>query len=146
MELSQEFLIDMAINAAGYLLVGIISIVCYALMKKKKTTTAFEEVVTDEQTLMESLESQTHVSSSESKKVEFIAFGQEQVQPEQAQHEIAQRKQRQENVIDTSGRMSRKEAINIAKKMLLAGATHEKIKRILPVSESELALLSLNNK
>ena len=38
MELSQEFLIDMAINAVGYLIVGILAVIMVSLYKKKKTT------------------------------------------------------------------------------------------------------------
>ncbi len=141
MELSQEFLIDMAINAGGYLLAGIISIICYAMMQKKKSVPTFEEVVSDKQNLLHAIRQPQAIEPSSDRKVEFIAFGNEQ-----SESTVLQKTEVKNVISETSSRMSRKEAISLAKKMLLAGATHEKIKRNLPVSESELALLSLNNK
>ena len=141
MELSQEFLIDMAINAGGYLFAGIISIIFYAMMTKKKVSPVFEEVISETQKTTQSMEQPHATNSSPERKVEFIAFGHEQTEPA-----VIQKNQETVNSSEANGRMNRREVINLVKKMLLAGATHDKIKRILPVSESELALLSLNNK
>ncbi|NOY88188.1 MAG: hypothetical protein GXO93_02205 [FCB group bacterium] len=46
----------------------------------------------------------------------------------------------------SSPRYDHLEIIRIARSMLKAGATPEKIKKVLPVSESELVLLKANNK
>ena len=143
MELSQEFLIDMAINAGGYLLAGLISVFLYSLFQKKKPNIKIDETVdevTFSQAKPEPTGAKNYTEQSSTRKVEFITFGSEvknqRLKPEPVQRTLTE--------INTNGRMSRKEAINLAKKMLEAGATPEKIKKVLPVSDSELALLSLN--
>ena len=45
MELSQEFLTDMALNGAGYLLAGIISILLYSLFQRKKPVQKIDEII-----------------------------------------------------------------------------------------------------
>ena len=145
MELSQEFLIDMGINAGGYLLVGLMSVFIYSLFQKKKTKIKIDETV-DEVTFSQPKQQNSPVAEStehqSGKRVEFITFGSE-TKNARLQTEPVKRMQTDENI---NGRMSRKEAINLAKKMLVAGATPEKIKKVLPVSDSELALLTLNIK
>ncbi len=141
MELSQEFLIDMAINAGGYLFAGIISVLIYSLFQKKKPAVAVDELVAEKQTHTASTEKNISTALTNERKVEFITFGQEQ-QSYKKEPIIEKPEVPKEN----NSRMNRKEAIGFAKKMLLAGASHEKIKKLIPVSESELALLSLNIK
>ena len=139
MELSQEFLIEMAINAGGYVLAGIISILFYAMLQKKKPIVAVNEIL--ENTIPNNQADDT-VEDEVERRVEFIAFSNEKNNNNIAR----QPRELNQNKEQNNGRMNRKDAINLAKKMLLAGATHEKIKKVLPVSESELALLTLNNK
>ncbi len=141
MELSQGFLIDMAINAGGYLLAGIISVILFSLFTKKKKSSTFDEVI-EEITTDEKFEDVNNLAvSTANEKVDYISFG-----SSQNENVVLKKKTIPEEVPlqQNNGRMNRKEAINLAKKMLLAGATQEKIKRVLPVSDSELALLNLN--
>ncbi len=143
MELSQEFLIDMAVNALGYLFAGVISVLLYAMFQKKKSTVELDELVEDSAMHTQStVETNANLKTTSNKKVEFITFGNNQQESIKKQPVIKYDISQEQN----NGRMNRKEAINLAKKMLLAGASNEKIKKILPVSESELALLNLNNK
>lgn len=143
MELSQEFLIDMAINALGYLFAGVISVLLYAMLQKKKSTVELDEIVEDSAMYEQAAaEKKANIETTSNRKVEFITFGNNHQESIEKQPVIKNDISQGQN----NGRMNRKEVINLAKKMLLAGASNEKIKKILPVSESELALLNLNNK
>lgn len=141
MELSQEFLIDMGINAIGYLIAGVVSVLFYVMIKKRKSAVKLD-LISEDDIISQSDEMDVKSETTSGRKVEFITFGGKQQHQNIDQLEIKIEQPQEQN----KGRMNRKEAINLAKRMLLAGATHEKIKKILPVSESELALLSLNNK
>lgn len=114
MELSQEFLIDMAVNALGYLFAGVISVLLYAMFQKKKSTVELDEIVEDSAMHGQSAaETNENLKTTSNRKVEFITFGnnhQESIEKQPIiKNDISQEKNK--------GRMNRKEVINLAKKM-----------------------------
>jgi hypothetical protein len=140
----------MAINIGGYLAAGLIGIVLYSMFTKKQGKpeefTPAEPVVEfqPEKTGKVSLREETEpVRLQPGRKLEFIRLG-EQVEPEIAPVTPLQKLIPDDDVI--LDRPDRKNVIMLAKKMMNSGATNSRIKQILPVSDAELALLSLNNK
>lgn len=133
MDLSQEFLIDLAINAGGYLAVALLSMVMYSLFNRKKSAPTDAVIST-------ASVATPAPAQRETGKVEFVRFG-EQVAaaPRPATHATAAATDAD------NGRRNRSEVMDIARKMLSAGAPPERIKRVLPISEVELALLNMNN-
>lgn len=143
MELSQDFIIDMLINGGGYLAAALIGIVVYSLFfgkKEKKVKPAKvhqpDPVDTTER------EKTSNPEQMIQRKMEFIKFGEQHFDKDKTEKPA----QPVNNRVNELRRPDRKEVISLARKMLDSGATHENIKKILPVSEAELALLSLNNK
>ena len=137
MDFSQEFIMDIAINAAGFLTAGLIGMVFYALFSKKSKTTKKEVLQEINNTLSKATQTVPTVQAKSSPSVKFIQLGANGKAVEQP----ALSKENK-----PTQRPSRKEVIQLARKMLEAGSTTDNIKRILPVSDAELALLSLNNK
>ncbi|KAA3637814.1 MAG: hypothetical protein DWP97_00105 [Calditrichaeota bacterium] len=137
MDFSQEFLMDMAINGAGFLTAALIGMVFYALFSKKKAPIQQEVIEGAHTKLSEAKQTIPPVQKQNVSNVKFIQLGSSDHEIEQVSHA------KKESVPQ---KISRKEVIQLARKMLDAGSTTENIKRILPVSDAELALLSLNNK
>jgi hypothetical protein len=135
MELSQQFLIDMALNAGGYLLAGLLGMVVYAMFRKGRATTAtsprHEEAENDRPTRAE--------AGGESRKLEFIRLGQG---PDKIS--LAASPGLEGGVDNSARRRDRAETMRVARSMLKAGASHQQIRRVIPVSEAELSLLSMS--
>ena len=137
MDFSQEFLLDMAINGAGFLTAALIGMVFYALFSNKKAPQQQEVVQENNSKLSKSTQTIPTVQRQNVSNVKFIQLGSTGSEGEHVTHVKKEA---------APARASRKEVIQLARKMLDAGSTTENIKRILPVSDAELALLSLNNK
>jgi hypothetical protein len=133
MELSQQFLIDMALNVGGYLLAGALGIVVWSLFTRRKpaVANAIEEVSVDEAQAGRTNEA---VESS-IRKLEFIKLGSASEPKPTATREASE---------GVAERRDRADIIRVARTMLKAGATHEKIKRVIPISEAELSLLTMS--
>ena len=144
MEFSQEFIIDIMINAGGYLAAGLIGVIFYSLFSKRTAKKENPRIVSKSIDTVEiDTESNVIIKSEPQKRVEFIKLG-TQKEPQVLESRVKSESLKPD--VKLSGRLDRKEVISLARKMLDAGAANEKIKKILPVSDSELALLSLNNK
>ena len=132
MDLSQQFLIDMALNVGGYLLAGALGIVIYSMFRRRKPAVA----AVDERTGVdvESAEP-TPVKENPTRKLEFIKLGTGPTSTPTAARQVTESR---------SERRDRADIIRVARTMLKAGATHDKIKRVIPVSDAELSLLSMS--
>lgn len=146
MELSQEMLIDLALNAAGYLIAALLGVTLYSICTHKKrqstvTTTEKAPVTSPVQTEQADL-LQKELSEPETlRKMEFIKFGSTPVMsPESVKKPVQPKTANLQN-----SRPTKVEIIKLARKMLSAGAPTENIKKVLPISDAELALLQLNN-
>jgi hypothetical protein len=136
MEFSQQFLIDMALNASGYLLAGLLGMVVYAMFRKGRAapsaTPSHEEAAADEKATPPE-------PSGESRKLEFIRLGQGPDKISLAASSVPE-----SGVENSARRRDRAETMRVARSMLKAGASHEQIRRVIPVSEAELSLLSMS--
>jgi len=135
MDISQQFLIDMALNIGGYVLAGLVGVVVYSLLHRRRESALAVETAPAETLAPEEVPKAP--GTTENRRLEFIKLG-----------------ERSEKVdIDTDpgssnavagDRRNRSEIIRIARTMLKAGASEEKIKRLIPISDAELSLLSMS--
>ena len=137
MEISQQFLIDMALNVGGYVLAGALGILLFSMFRRRKEVPV---PVNSEPTLEETpAPDGAGTVVGERRRVEFVRLGRQ---------DIAERST--VKTTDTTGtasvgdRRNRTETIRIARTMLKAGASAEKIKRVIPISDAELSLLSMS--
>ena len=138
MEISQQFLIDMALNIGGYLLAGALGIVIYSLFKRRTKVAVKSE--SDPLPANDTPPQATATGSSEDgHRLEFIKLGEKpgRVSPNTNPSPGAAAE-------DIARRRDRAETIRVARTMLKAGAPHEKIKRLIPISDAELSLLSMS--
>ncbi len=137
MDISQEFIIDMALNVGGYLIAGAISVLIYSLFAGRRKNVAVaqssEPIAAEQQAIAST------VAETEKRRVEFIKLGHEN-----ATGSAPEGKSESMRETTSSDRRDRAEIIRIARGMLKAGATNERIKRVLPISEAELSLLSMS--
>ncbi|UCG61016.1 MAG: hypothetical protein JSV52_11900 [Candidatus Zixiibacteriota bacterium] len=137
MDISQQFLIDMALNIGGYLLAALLGIVIYSLFNRRKKVAA---VACDEPT---TANGDTPAASVETevvpRKIEFIKLSEESDPTPNASGHA-----RRPTAGDVSRRRDRADVIRVARTMLKAGAPHDKIKRVIPISDAELSLLSMS--
>ncbi len=128
MEISSGFIMDMALETIGYLAAGAFSIVVFSMFHRRRATTATEaggrELI--------------GTATAPERSIQFVKFGQETGRPT-GTRDTSHRGP------DSPGasRQSRADIIRIARGMMKAGATNDKIKKVLPVSEAELALMNL---
>jgi len=133
MDISSEFVTDMVLVIIGYAAAGALSIVIHSAITGRRLAhrraTDRGHAARQPQVVLASPDapSRTH----------FVQFGQPVDQPVEVPGERSVRSER----IDAHTR-SRPEIIRIAREMVKAGAAHDRIQRVLPISETELALLS----
>jgi len=136
MDISQEFLIDMAVNMGGYVLAGLISVLVYALLHRRRRSAAPDVNPVE----VHEHESEPQPASEKvNRRLEFIKLGE---RPDAAANEDSL--ESAPNTVATGDRRNRAEIIRIARTMLKAGASDEKIKRLIPISDAELSLLSMS--
>ncbi len=128
MDISSGFIMDMALETAGYLAAGAFSIVVYSMFGRRRASVAAE--VGDREVVK--------TVRTPDRRIQFVKFGQEDDRSTGTR--AASHKEFDSPI---ARRQSRADIIRIAREMIKAGATGDKIKRVLPVSEAELALLNL---
>ncbi|RKX22782.1 MAG: hypothetical protein DRP35_01090 [Candidatus Zixiibacteriota bacterium] len=135
MELSQDILIEVGLNALGYIIVSIFSIMVYSMFKRQnKTITnaenklAINEINSDKGKILK--------NKNVSDNVNFISFD-----TSRNANNIAN-----EEAKNNTARRDRSQIIRIAREMIKAGANEKKIMSLLPISEAELAILNMTNK
>ena len=137
MEFSQDMLIDLSLNVAGYLIAGLLGMTIYSIFRRQESkqvlTTNASDMPVEEKTFVPVpiKSNQVTPSPATSASKNFIQFGKQQDVTAEATPEK---------------RRDRSEILRIALQMISAGATTEKIKQVLPISEAELSLLQLSKK
>ena len=137
--MTTDFAIDMMINVAGYLIAGTLGVLIYRLVRKdsrREPIPSPENQITVEKAASHAPSPTPHPAAN---RVQFIRFGETSRQPAKEAPATAIAT---ENPVN---RRNRGEIIRVARGMLKAGATHENIRKVLPISEAELSLLSTNN-
>lgn len=132
MELSQEILIETGLNALGYIIMSILSIMIYSMFKGKNKSVALNKSksVIDESN---ACEKEILKNENVSDVANFISFGASRTTS----------KANTETVKTNSSRRDRPQIIKIAKDMIKAGATEKNIMSVLPISEAELSILNM---
>ncbi len=134
-----DFAIDMTINAVCYLIAGVIGVVIYRLFRQGDKTASVAPATVHAAERNASQTASPAPSYSSANRVQFIRFGEggRQTRSEPTAEPVLSDSQ--------VNRRNRSEIIRVARGMLKAGATHDNIKKVLPISEAELSLLSMNN-
>lgn len=139
MDFSPEFIIDWSLNVAGYVVAGLLSVMIYSMFNRTKKTA--DQVVSNNS--VEAIPTDKAVASPRefrtNSKLEFIKFGESD-----SQNQLYSKSDNKSNDVKGIIRRNRPEVLRVAREMLNAGTSPEKIKNELPVSESELSLLRMN--
>lgn len=142
MELSQDLIIDVALNAVGYIAAAALVMTVLSLFRRNSATAAAPAESTEVVEVAKTAPPPAPVKlAAGAAKMEFLKLsGDSPAGAEEARAESAEDPESTEKT--DSGRRDRSEIIRVAREMLKAGATAEKITSILPVSQAELAMLS----
>ena len=138
MDLSKEVLMDLFLNAAGYLAAGGLSLALYTLFRGRKKA-ALDSPRPDLRTADQSRVEAGNVAA-ERRRIEFIKFGEQPYKADTMGEGDAHSERAP--TMPAASRRNRIEVMGLARKMINAGASAEKIRAILPISEAEFALLS----
>jgi hypothetical protein len=138
MDLSKEVLTVLFLNAAGYLAAGGLLLVVFTLLRGRRKATS--DSAGSNLQAADYRRGEAGDNAGERRQIEFVKFG-EQSSPADATGAGDVRSKRTPARPATS-RRNRIEVIGLARKMINAGASAEKIRAVLPISEAELALLS----
>ncbi|HUV31672.1 MAG TPA: hypothetical protein VMY05_11365 [Acidobacteriota bacterium] len=137
MDVLNDRIIDVGLNAVGYIAAGLLWMLVYsAFAGRRKTSPAAGRFRPD--VAVKAAHTSGDTSPQDGKQVEFINFGRS--------HSAGAAGQRADGdsvgVSPASARRDRADIIRIARQMLKAGAPQDTIKRTLPISDGELALLN----
>jgi hypothetical protein len=131
----------MLINLGGYFIAGILGAVFYAVIfksKKHKEQPVLADMKNNQPAIQNTA---SRAALNTNTKIEFIKLGEQKSRlSEQVQRNLPSGRKS-----IGSRRENRMEIINLAKTMLKTGASFENIKKVLPVSDTELNLLQLKN-
>ena len=147
MEVTQEQMIDMTLNVAGYLLAGVLWIVVQSLFSNKKTNAVVQAASSN---IENNSVSQVSVHKTEQRSaadnLQYISFDSKAVKAMNAHSDpgTTDRTAPTTTAGRDNSRRNRAEVLQMARRMRKAGATRETIQSNLPISEGELALLSSN--
>ena len=137
MDISQQFLIDMALNVGGYVLAGALGILIFSMFKRRKEVPVPVKSEPTPEISAASIDAEAVVG--EKRRVEFVRLGQQNT----AARPAINKTDTNDSAV-AGDRRNRTETIRIARTMLKAGASAEKIKRVIPISDAELSLLSMS--
>jgi hypothetical protein len=135
MELPTSTLIDSALTAAGFLAAaGAFHIVQSIFSTRKRTTSPHRLAGGDVPSV-----AATSLSTRVNRHMEFLQFP----ESKQSVNKMPETVKRYAAQAQTpgNGQRDRLDVVRMARKMLLAGASHDRIKSVLPISDGELALL-----
>lgn len=130
MDTTMNILWDTVLNSIGYLAAGVLSVILYAMVRKRMAdeTQATTKTKTEDNELPN-----TEIpikAKKESEGPRFVTFKSAPNQKDRI----------------TDYRRDRIQVIGQAREMILAGESFDNIRRSLPISEAELALLSYESK
>lgn len=134
MELTSDVIIELTLNAIGYLAAGAFGVVVASILKRRNQAVPVRAMQDHEATRT------TAPAPTESGRGQFVALGKGQNRGSQAPPEAKASEPRPRATRD------RTEVLRMARQMLKAGAGPERIMQVLPVSETELGLLTYGSK
>lgn len=134
MELSQEMIVDIALNVVGYLAAAGLMAIVFSFRKGHRPEVGVAVAKKNSGAGSSISEFPEPFQSSEAPT--FVRFGQSS-HTSPGRVDLAVDNNRTDN-----SRRDRMSIVRTARMMLKAGASWQKIKRVLPISEAELALLS----
>ncbi len=132
MDISTLMLTDIALNLIGYLAAGALAVLIYAAFRRDRRQAATSQPAGEEVA-----EAPAPIRRPERSKVEFVRLG------EEADPSAAITGENLHAVDNPQFRRDRSEIFRVAHRMLDAGASQDRIRLVLPISEAELALLNL---
>ena len=131
MPINNQMLIDLALNVAGYLAAGALSLVMYSTFRRSPRSAAPRETAAPRPAPSAgptvSMPAGANLTP-DARGMQFVGFG------ESSRGETGPQ--------GTSLRRNRVEVLRLARGMLRSGATDAEIKAALPVSDAELAVLT----
>jgi hypothetical protein len=137
MEVIDERIIDIGLNALGYIAAGLLWTVVYSALAGRKKRAAIESsAIAATAGKQDAPAAEEPVEGKH--KIEFVSFGRTRketpaVQTDRTSSPTAE---------PTDRRRNRAEIIRMARQMIDEGASGEKIKQSLPIGDGELALLN----
>jgi hypothetical protein len=137
--LTTDFAIDMAINIVGYLIAGTIGVMIYRLFRRGPRTAEESPASASIEAPEQARVARPSTAQAVTNRVQFIRFG---------ERKAPERNNPTPQLTSSDGgvnRRNRTEIFRVARSMIKAGATHDSIRKVLPISEAELSLLSTNN-
>ncbi len=135
MTISQDMIIDVALNVAGYLAAAGLLLVVGSMFRRtpKRAKVAAQVPESASQDAPSRAERTT-----EHRRLEFVNLKSDSVIPESPSQPT--RRAGREDI--GAYRRNRVEVMRLAREMLEAGSTRERVRETLPISEGELALLT----
>jgi len=131
MDVLNDQLIDIGLNVLGYLIAGALGMLVYSTFRgRQKAPAAVPAESAPERT--------APTAGGEKRNLEFVSF-----RPSQAADikEVTLPAEPARPRVDRSKRADRAEIVRLAREMIKAGTPGDMIRRTLPISEGELALL-----
>ncbi len=138
MDLSQDILMEMILNIVSYLAATGLLLTLYSLLRGRKrvasVSTTHNLMTTDNKS------GRSESASSEQHRIEFIRLGEQLDNADNTSTGKARHKNA--TMTTAASHRNRIEVVRLARKMIEAGASAERIRAVLPISEAELTLLS----
>lgn len=131
MAITSDVLIDLALNAIGYLAAGALSILVYSMIVLRRK----EEVLSETSVQTEPEPRETRPSET----AQFVPLSGARTD------DVTMKRAAAVDEPDSPKSLSRKEVLGLARKMLMAGTPATRILQVLPISETEMALLGMVN-
>lgn len=127
MELSTETIMEITLNAIGYLTAGLLSVVIYTMFRRKAVVVPEKVAVKEEKQIL--MAATTTAPETNIPRTVFI--------PLNENNDVSNS--------TTYARRNRGEVIRLARKMLNSGTSGEQVRQLLPISKGELSILITNN-
>lgn len=142
MDIPHEVIIEVALNIIGYLAAGALSILIYRNFARPKAGAVPRSNITLATPDQPDLRSESPSRTKDDINLEIVTFGSSPAEKLAASANKPTINRLRGRAASPAGR-DRADIIRIAKEMMKAGATAEKIKGVIPISEAELSLLSM---
>ena len=133
MTMTSDMLIDWALNLTGYLAAGALPVVIWSILTHRRRHPRPVPAASEELQAKPAVAPSTR--RADPRACQFVSLA-PQAGPETEQSLGDDR---------GPGRQDRSDVIRLARQMLRAGASHQRIQQVLPVSAAELALLSYHS-
>ncbi len=143
LDLSQEVLVDFFLNVVGYLAAGGLMLIVHSLFLARKQRRYALSSASDISPNPSSSQDMP-TTKRPAPEMEFIRL--DDAGSSHLSHEPHTTQTRSSSSSFTGAHRNRIEVVGLARKMIEAGASAEKIRAVLPISEAELALLSSERK